>query len=326
MKNVFNLFLFILLISSCQEPKLIIDVSENSVLLNFKHYEQDLFNIKRSNIETELDKLAKKYPFFIRGDYKNTSTIFQLNNYLNNDLNIRLYNDWEERIGNYNRFSVDLNNAFSHYNYYFPKDSLPVIYTYISGINYEEPIVITPKEIIIGIDLFYGKDYDYYSQFQIPKYISQTFDKEFIAPQVMRNFAKRKFAPFLNSETMLEKMIALGKIEYFIEAMMPTMMDSTRFQFTTKQMIWCYSHEKSFWKYLTMNKFLFSKDYHTYKKFLQPGPFVSSLERNSPGSAGIFIGYRIVKDFMDKNQEVNLQELMVNTDFTSIFKDSKYNP
>ena len=75
-----------------------------------------------------------------------------------------------------------------------------------------------------------------------------------------------------------------------------------------------------------MNKFLFSKDYHTYKKFLQPGPFVSSLERNSPGSAGIFIGYRIVKDFMDKNQEVNLQELMVNTDFTSIFKDSKYNP
>ena len=45
---------------------------------------------------------------------------------------------------------------------------------------------------------------------------------------------------------------------------------------------------------------LFSKGYRAYKKFLQPGPFVSSLERDSPGRAGIFIGYRIVKDFMNK--------------------------
>jgi hypothetical protein len=326
MKNVFNLFLFILLFSSCQEPKLIIDVSKNNVSLNFKHYEQDLFNLKRTNIENELDVIARRNPHFFKGEYKNPSTIFQLNSYLNNNLNTILYKDWEKRIGNYNQFYIDLNAAFSHYNYYFPEDSLPTVYTYISGINYEEPIAITQKEIIIGIDLFYGKDYDYYSQFQIPKYISKTYRKEFIAPKVMRKFAKQKYAAFLTGENMLENMIALGKIEYFIEAMMPRSMDSTRFQFTKKQMIWCYSHEKSFWKYLTMNNFLFSKDYHTYKKFLQHGPFVSSLERDSPGRAGIFIGYRIVKEFMAKNQEVKLQDLMVNTDFTAIFKDSKYNP
>ena len=326
MKNVFILFLFIVLISSCSEPKLIIDVSQNNVKLTFKHYEKGLFNINREEIEKSLDELAKNYPAFINGNYKDPSKIFQLNSYLNNKLNVILYKDWEERIGSYNQFHNDLNTAFSHYNYYFPDDSLPTIYTYISGINYEEPIVITPKEIIIGIDLFYGKDYDYYSQFQIPNYISQTFRKEYVAPKVMRNLAKHKFAAFLKGETMLENMISLGKIEYFIEAMMPTMMDSARFQFTTKQMVWCYSHEKSFWKHLTMKKHLFSKDYHTYKKFLQPGPFVSSLERDSPGRAGIFIGYRIVKDFMDKNPKVTLQELMKNTDFTTIFKASKYNP
>ena len=75
-----------------------------------------------------------------------------------------------------------------------------------------------------------------------------------------------------------------------------------------------------------MKQYLFSKDYHTYIKFLQHGPFVSSKERDSPGRAGIFIGYRIVKDFMDKNPEVTLEELMTNTDFTAIFKGSKYNP
>ena len=66
-----------------------------------------------------------------------------------------------------------LNIAFSHYKYYFKDDSLPIIYTYISGVNYEEPIVVNENEILIGIDLFYGEDYEVYNQLQIPKYISK---------------------------------------------------------------------------------------------------------------------------------------------------------
>jgi hypothetical protein len=121
-------------------------------------------------------------------------------------------------------------------------------------------------------------------------------------------------------------MIGLGKIEYFIEAMMPRVMDSIRFQFTSNQMIWCYSNEKVFWKHLAMKEYLFSKDYRNYKKFIHHGPFASSLERNSPGRAGIFIGYKIIKEFMRRNPDVTLKELMHNRDFTSIFRNSKYNP
>ncbi len=326
MKNVLFLFLFTVIIFACSEPKLIVDTSNSKVNLDFRHYEQDLFNVKTGHLTTSLDSLAHKYPVFINGNYKDPAKLMQLNQYLNNDLNIKLYNDWNDRIGNYSQIKKDLNTAFSHYNYYFPEDSIPPVYTYISGLNYEEPIVINPEAILIGIDLFYGKDYSPYGQLQIPQYISKNHETKFIAPVVMREFAKQRFAPYIKGDNMLETMIGLGKIEYLIEAMMPTTMDSIRFQFTTKQMVWCYSHEQSFWKHLTMKNFLFSKDYHTYKKFLQHGPFVSSMERDSPGRAGIFIGYRIVRDFMEQNPEVSLPELMTNTDFTSIFKGSKYNP
>ena len=326
MKNVLFLFLFTVIIFGCSESKLIVDTSNSKFNLDFRHYEQDLFNVKTGSLTTLLDSLARKYPVFISGNYKDPAKLMQLNQYLNNDLNIKLHNDWNERIGDYSAVKADLNMAFSHYVYYFPEDSIPPIYTYISGLNYEEPIVINPKAILIGIDLFYGKDYPPYGQLQIPQYISKNHETEFITPIVMREFAKQRFAPYLKGDNMLETMIGLGKIEYLIEAMMPTIMDSTRFQFTTKQMVWCYSHEQSFWKHLTMKNFLFSKDYHTYKRFLQHGPFVSSMERDSPGRAGIFIGYRIVKDFMEQNPEVSLPELMTNTDFTSIFKRSKYNP
>ncbi|MBI35318.1 MAG: hypothetical protein CMP67_08150 [Flavobacteriales bacterium] len=326
MKNVVIFFLFIILFISCSEPSLIIDVSKSKSKLDFRHYEQDLFNINTENLETSLDQLAPKYPVFINGEYKDPTKLLELNDYLNNELNIKLFSDWNSKIGSYDKIKEKLNHAFSHYKHYFPKDSLPVIYTYISSVNYTTPVVVKNNEILIGIDLFYGEDYEIYSQDRIPKYLSKNYKKEYITPIVIRSFAKNKYSESIHGETLLENMIGLGKLEYFVEAMMPNVMDSIRFQFTTRQMIWCYSHEKSFWKHLALKEHLFSKDYRNYKKFIQHGPFVSSVERESPGRAGIFIGYRIIKEYMDNNPEVTLNELMTNKDFTTIFRDSKYNP
>ncbi|MDG1518073.1 MAG: hypothetical protein P8Q42_08575 [Flavobacteriales bacterium] len=327
MKNAVILFLFaISLLSSCTEERLNIDTSGIDVHLNFKHYEQDLFTINRNNIERSLDELSLKHPIFISGDYKNPSEIHELNTYLNNELNTKLFKDWQTKIGTYDAIETELNKAFSYFKHYYPNDSNPSIYTYISGVNYEKPIIIKNNNIIIGIDMFYGKNYKAYQQLKIPQYLSKSYDKKYITPIVFREFITQKFAPFLAGKTMLDNMISLGKVEYFIEAVTPQLQDSIRFQFTTSQMNWCYGHERAFWKHLTIKGLLFSNDYHAYKRFLQPGPFASSMERESPARIGIYIGYRIVKDFMDKNTEVSLNELMTNTDFTAIFKASKYNP
>jgi len=326
MKNVIILFLFTISLLSCSEDSLFVDISQSKSSIDFRHYEQDLFNIDRNDLKKSLDEIAAKYPIFMDENYKDPAKINQLNDYLNNELSIKLFRDWKNKIGSYNTIKKELNHAFSHYRYYFKNDQTPIIYTYISGINYEEPIVVNNNEILIGIDLFYGPDYEVYNQFQIPQYLSKNNKIEYLTPVVMRRFAQQKFANFIYGETLLENMIGLGKIEYFIEAMMPRVMDSIRFQFTSNQMIWCYSNEKVFWKHLAMKEYLFSKDYRNYKKFIQHGPFASSLERNSPGRAGVFIGYRIIKEFMRRNSDVTLKELMHNRDFTSIFRNSKYNP
>ena len=327
MKNVSKLIISALIIlTACEHNRLEVDTSKSKVNIIFNNYEQDLFNVNQTQIDKQLDNWAIKYPPFVNGDYKNQAYIYTLKDYLNNELNLKLWSDWKKKIGNYKPIKRSLENAFEHYKYYYPNDSIPTIYTYISGLNYEEPIACSQYEIIIGIDMFYGQDYQPYKKLQIPKFLSKNFNKEYISPIVMRNFAKQKFNKFLVGKTMLDNMISLGKIEYFIEAMMPNMADSARFQFTEKQMDWCNSHEAAFWKHLTMKNLLFSKDLHSYKKYLQPGPFVSSLERDSPGRAGVFIGYQIVKDFMQNNPNISLNELMEETDFNAIFSGSKYKP
>lgn len=327
MKNVIILcFIALVSLTSCDSNNLAVDTSNIDATLEFKHYEQDLFQIKNGNLKKQLNELSTKYPAFINGDYDSPQNIMSLNRYLNNDLNQQLFNDWAEKIGNYNTIHTSLNSAFKHYKYYYPNDSLPTIYTYISGLNYESPILLNDNNIIIGIDLFYGADYLAYPQMKIPQYLYKNYDKKYLTPVVLRKYATNKFAKTFTGETMLDNMIALGKIEYFIECMLPNTPDSIRFQFTSKQMQWCYGHDAAFWKHLTMKGLLFSKDYHAYKKYLQPGPFASSLERDSPARAGVYVGYQIVKAFMDRNPEVTLDSLMRNTDFTAIFKNSKYNP
>ena len=327
MKNVLKLIISALIIlTSCKQNRLDVDTSKSKVTINFKHYEQDLFNVNQAQIDKHLDEWAVKYPIFIVGDYKNPSEIFKLKDYLNNELNLKLWSDWKEKIGDYGPIKLSLKHAFEHYNFYYPNDSIPNIYTYISGLNHEEPIGFSPYGITIAIDMFYGPDYYPYKKLQIPKFLCKNFKKEYIAPILMRGLAEQKFNASIYGKTMLDNMIGKGKIEYFLEAMMPSMPDSARFQFSEKQMDWCYSHEKAFWKHLTMKNLLFSKDLFTYKKYLQPGPFVSSLERDSPGRAGIFIGYKIVKEYMEQNKNISLNELMEDTDFKSIFSGAKYKP
>ena len=108
--------------------------------------------------------------------------------------------------------------------------------------------------------------------------------------------------------------------------MYPESEDSLRFAFSPEQMEWCTIKEKVFWEFLANKKLLFSKDYQVFKKYIEDQPFISSLERESPGRAAVWIGYRIVEEYMNKNTSVKLVDLMTNENQMEIYHQSKYKP
>ena len=75
MKNVFILFLFTVLAYACTDPKLMVDVSQSKVNLTFKHYGTIYLPSKKQRLKKSLDDLAKMYPVFVNGDYKNPTKI-----------------------------------------------------------------------------------------------------------------------------------------------------------------------------------------------------------------------------------------------------------
>lgn len=324
-KIIFAVFISLFLLA-CDSKRVEVDVSDIKETVKIKRYELALFEANIDYLQRDLDKIAPEFPVFIAGDYKNPEKIKGLMEYILNPLNQLLYQECIKVFANFDSTQLEIEQGFKHYSYHYPDKKLPTIYTYISSLNFEEPIVATDSFVVVAIDLFLGQNFKEYKNFGVPLFVSKRFDKRYLPSELMRNLALHQYGKNLNGESLLEYMISLGKVEYFVWSMYPDAEDSLRFAFTPGQMEWCEKKQKAFWEYLGSEKMLFSKDYQEFKKYIEDRPFVTSLEKESPGRAGVWIGFNIVKQYMEKHPEVSLHQLMVHPKPMDIFKESKYKP
>jgi hypothetical protein len=327
MKKIFcYLFSLTMILSSCNDDKLLVDISNEKVDVKIKRFDHALFEQNVDQISSVLDSLATDFPVFVSGNYRSDHNVQGLVEYILNPLNQELYMKSLDIHTDFAQTEQEIESGLNYFKHYFPKKNIPEIYTYISGLNYEEPIVVQDSFALVGIDMFLGQYYDKYQNFKIPLFVSKKYDKKYLPTELLRNIGIFHFGDNLNGETLLEQMISLGKIEYFVYATAPTTHDSIRFAFTPAQMKWCIEREWALWHHLTSKQLLFSKDYHEYKKYIEDQPFVSSLERESPGRAGIWIGFKIVTQFMKNNPEIKLNALLTTIPAMEVFQGSKYKP
>jgi hypothetical protein len=62
------------------------------------------------------------------------------------------------------------------------------------------------------------------------------------------------------------------------------------------------------------------------KRFIEEAPFTGPFGKNSPGRLGQWMGWQIVRSYMDKNSEITIPELMNNYNYQQILLNSGYNP
>jgi uncharacterized protein YjaZ len=73
---------------------------------------------------------------------------------------------------------------------------------------------------------------------------------------------------------------------------------------------------------------LYETDDQKIQTYINEAPFTPQLgEHNqSAPKLGIWTGWQIVKEYMDRHPDVTLQQLMNNQDAQKILNDSKYRP
>jgi len=323
-KLIFLLLLLIIVFSGCDSKGP--DISKIDIPdVHIKRYDQNLFNLNPLNIGNGLEKLSKDYYIFIGDNYRDTLNIIQIHQYITDPLLLELYNKTQETIESLDILESNLTKAFKYHKYYFPDQSLPTLYSYISGVDTEYPIAIIDTSIIIGIDCFLGKDYLIYQQMRIPAYKAKRMNANYMKTTIMEAFARNEFSPRRGGDQLIDKIIEEGKILYYLDKVFPRVHDTLKIGYTKNQFDWCEDNEANIWAFLMENELLFSSDLQKTNKLIQDGPFTSYFSNDSPGRIGHWVGWQIVRSYMDNNN-TTLAELMKMRDNQLILNNSRYKP
>ncbi len=329
MKNIINpwILLIIIILSGCDfggDKKA--DISAVQLeQIKIKRYGQDLFGINPLHVGKELDQLAGKYRFFLGDNYKDTLSIIQIRDYITDPFLLEIAEYSNTIYPDLVNVEKDLTIAFKHYLASFPEGNVPDFYSYISGVDFEHPVQYLDTVMIIAIDNYLGKDYVPYKRLRIPVYRARRMQEAYIVPDCMREVARVKHLPSHAGERLLDHIIYNGKMLYFLDEILTSTQDTLKIGFTGRQLDWCYENESNLWAFLVENELLYTTDFQQINKLTSDGPFTSFFDKESPARTGVWVGWQIVRAYMDNNK-VSLKELMDNDNTVEILTQSRYKP
>ncbi len=290
-----------------------------------KRYEVDLFSIDTNSFESGLKKIFPKYKIFLGDQMPDNSGIEQLKLFVTDPLIRETYAYTMQQYPDLQWLNTSFDKAFAIMKKEMPEIKTPKVYTYISGFDIQMPIKYSDSALIIGLDLYLGKDYSAYKNtLGYPLYIINRLERNYILPDAFREIAWAHL-PDAQPSTLLDAMIEQGKIIYFTELMLPDSKPAELIKYTNEQLSWILSNEQNMWTFIIDNQLLYSADPKAMTMFMTDGPFTSGFSEKSPSRTGYWIGWQIVKNYMERN-DVPLSDLLKETDSQKILEQSGYKP
>lgn len=305
---------------------------EDTINIKIHRYEKALFALDIKDLRNGLKKLLPEYSFFIPDSMlTKASSVQQINDFLTDPLIIALFHDCKEMYPDVKDLELQLGKALTYYKHYFPDKKTPKVFTCVSGLYYEEPVRFADSVLIICLDMYLGSNYKYYNEilatkYNVPSYVQKRFKKDYILTDCMRAIAPTVVDNSEQSNRLIDYIIYQGKILYFLDATLPDTPDSIKTYYSTSQMAWCEKNETKVWSYIIDQKLLYTTSTNLIAKLCTDGPFTSVFSKQSPPRVGIWIGWQIVRSYMENNPKVTIKELFLNQDAQGILTKAKYKP
>lgn len=315
-KKILFIFLTVILISCGEQSRIEKEIAQVPVDFEIVRFDQKFAAV---TVET-LPELKNEYPFLFPERYSDSVWIERVNDSIQLELNTEV----EKKFSDFSYQEDKLHSLFQHIKYYFPSFEAPTVITITSEVDYRNKVLVTPKYLFISLDTYLGEDHMFYMGIQA--YLKKNFEPHQILPDVAAGYAE-KFVPRPESKTFLSHMLYYGKILYLKDLWVPDAKDEEKIGYTKEELDWAGENEEPIWRYFIERKLLFDSDTELYSRFLYPAPFSKfylELDNESPAKVGQYIGWQIIKQYMERSN-VSLDE-MLRTDAETIFNKANYKP
>ncbi len=329
---IINLLLLVTF-TACKNDPLNADISKINLEVTIHRFDQEIFTMNFDTLNRAVPNFYSKYGDFF--DVFNVHVInigaasqkyygSYLSMFVNDPGNLEVYEYTQEVFPDMAEIEEELTLAFRRYLYFFPDSVAPVIVTYVSRFNHK--LFTVGNFIGVGLDQYLGRDCMYYDLLGTPEYLQYNMYPGKIPSDVVNVWGSANYSYNDSIDNVMNRMIYNGMLLYFTDILLPGMADSLKIGFSPDQMKFCRNNEKQMWTYLVEHKLLFSKDPLEIRKLTDDAPTTFYFPKESPGRAAVWIGWQIVREYARRNPGLSLAEIMSQSDYQKILRESRYNP
>lgn len=326
---VICLAMSLIIFSGCSNGIHPLDVDVSKINLpdvKIHRYDVDLFKVNPAQLRQELESLKPAYRFFLGTDLSDPAKLAELNDYLENQRNRAFQAAADSQYKNIGSLERYLTMAFQHYLFYFPGSKIPRVYSYVSGGDYDYPVQFADSVLLIGLDNYLGPGFKPYVADGLPAYRISRMTSDHVIPDCMKVMCKITYPEQFPGNTLLEQMADAGKRLLFVDAMIPQADDSFKIGYSKEQYDWIVKNESHVWAALIENRMLFTTDGKLIRTFMADGPFTAEFSKDAPPRLGEWLGWQIVRKYLENNPDVTFQDVMTEKDAQKILSNSGYKP
>ncbi len=339
MNKLFRLLLFSFILCttiwccSSSKGKNIPDVSNINATAIIERLDQELFALDTTNVKEGLDKIMQAHPEFMN-IYLNVILRDLTAPNQTPDEMVRSFISTSQIRGLYDTCMIvhndipalenDFEQSFKFYKYYFQDKATPKLISYISEFGLGT-FAYGDSLIAFGWDFYLGNDYPYNLTY-FPRYIQKGMTRDHIVAKSMEALMNNEVGDPKGTR-LIDHMIHNGKILYLVDQLLPYTPDSIKLVYSQKQVDWCEENELQMWTHLLGENLLYSSKMRDFQKLITPSPSSApQMPPESPGRSANWIGWQIVKKYMERNPDETLEDLIAETDAQYILDKSKYKP
>jgi gliding motility-associated lipoprotein GldB len=316
LKKVLFYCLFVSLLSCAEDDRKEKEIAAIPVDLEVQRFDQRFANATADS----LPALKKEFSFLFPRQYPDILWVQKMEDTIQLELNEAV----ATQFPNLKETEDELEQLFQHIKYYFPERNIPKVITLTSDVDYRNQVVWADSLLLVALDTYLGMDHPLYVGVQ--DYIKKEMRKEQIAVDAAEAFAQT-LVPGPSSRSFLAHMVYYGKLLYLKDILLPFKTEAQKMTYLPEELAWAEANEDQIWRYFVERELLYSSDSDLQTRFLYPAPFSKfflELDAEAPPRLGQYLGWQIVRQFMEKN-DVSVEE-MIKTDAESIFNKSKYKP
>ena len=268
----------------------------------------------------QLTSLKQQYPKFFPASVPDSIWVSRMTDTIQQEINREV----DKVFPDFTEYELHLEQLVGNIQAYVPDFLTPRVVTTTNRVDWKYRCIVTDDTVVLSLDNYLGTDHFFYEG--MPRYIQQTLSPDFLVTDVAQGVARNLVAP-VQDNALLSHMIYWGKVRYLQQLWMPAATDAQIMTYTDEQMQWAVANEDQVYRYLIDRELLFETDPSLPKRFTEIAPFTKfylELDQQSPGRLGQYVGWNMVRQYMDRN-DVTWKQLL-QTPAQTILKDSRYKP